>query len=154
MRPVLACSALFVTAQLAFAGPLSAQTLTYDDEGPARLTVCNHGDRSVSIALGSIDVNPDAPGLTVAGWTNVKAGTCDAVYDARQTASVPPRAYLAFAYFDAGRFVPAQVTSIPDIGEWSYNTTAMIVHFPAGHGRNLNVAGVGITSMLRRGPVR
>lgn len=141
MRPVLVRSALFVTAHLAFAGTLSAQTLTGDDEGPARLTVCNNGNRSVSMTLAAIDVNPDEPGLTVAGWTNVKAGACGDVYDFPHSGSVPPRAYVAFAYFDEqGHFVPAQVTSIPDIGEWSYNTTAMIVHFPAGHGQALTRA--------------
>jgi hypothetical protein len=146
MRPVLAPSAIFVPAQLAFAGMLAAQaepyrTPTYEDEGPARLTVCNHGDRSVSVALGSIDVNPDDPGLTISGWTNVKAAACGAVYDFRHTASVPVRAYLAFAYFDAqGHFVPARVAAIPAIGEWLYNTTAMIVHFPAGHGPALTRA--------------
>lgn len=58
---LLVRSALFVTAHLAFVGTVSAQSLTYEDEGPATLTVCNHGTRSVSVALGSIDVNPDQP---------------------------------------------------------------------------------------------
>lgn len=142
MRPVLVRSALLVAAHLvSFGGSLSAQSLTYEDEGPATLTVCNHGNRVVSVALGTIDLNPDKPGLTVSGWTRVMAGACTAVYDFEHPGSVPPRAYLAFAYFDEqGHFVPAQVTSIPDIGEWSYSTTAMILHFPAGRGQALTRA--------------
>ncbi len=141
MRAVLVRSALFVTANLAVVGALAAQSLTYEDEGPATLTVCNHGNRTVSIALGTIDLNPNQPGLTVSGWTRVTAGACSAVYDFEHPGSVPPRAYMAFAYFDGqGRFVPAELTSIPDIGEWSYSTTAMILHFPAGHGQALTRA--------------
>jgi hypothetical protein len=144
MRPVLVPSTILVAGQLALAGALPAQaepfrTPTYEDEGPASLTLCNHGDRSVSVALGSIDVNDD-PSLTVSGWTNVKAGACGAVYRHRRMATVPIRSYLAFAYFDAGRFVPAQVAAIPDIGEWSYQTLPMLVDFPKGHGPALTRA--------------
>lgn len=146
MHQVSVSAALVLAAQVVLGITLQAQvepyrTPTYEDEGPARLTVCNHGNRSVSIAVGLVDMDPDRPGLTVRGWDNVKGGACSALYDATSTARVPPSVYLAFAYFDPqGRFVPAEVADTPDIGEWVYHSTPMTLQYPAGHGPALSSA--------------
>ena len=64
MRPFLACFAIPGVVQLVTAGALAGQdpwrTLHEYDQGPAKLTLCNHGDRAVSVALGTIDVDPSA----------------------------------------------------------------------------------------------
>ena len=145
MRPFLAYFAILSVVQLITTGALAGQdpwnTPHDDDEGPAKLTLCNHGDRSVSVALGTIDVDPFRHSLTISGWTNVKRGTCDAIYLSEHNVSVPLQSYLAFAYFnDQGQFTPAQVTSTPDIGEWSYYGTPMLVRNPRGHGPALTRA--------------
>lgn len=146
MHQVSVSAALVLAAQVVLGTALHAQsepyrTPTYEDQGPARLTVCNRGDRNLTVALGVVDLDPDAPGLTVSAWTNVNAGTCGAVYDATSTAFVPPSAYLAFAYVDQqGRFTPASPAAPPDIGEWAYNTTPMTLRYPTGHGPALTRA--------------
>ena len=144
MRPFLAYFAILSVVQLVTAGALAGQdpwsTPHEDDQGPAKLTLCNHGDRSVSVALGTIDVDAFRHSLTISGWTNVKAGTCDVIYLSEHNLSVPLQSYLAFAYFNQGQFTPAQVTSTPDIGEFSYYETAMLVRYPHGHGPALTTA--------------
>ena len=50
-----------------------------EDEGPASLTVCNHGTRALAVAYGTNDLNLAAPKLEVFGWQNVKPGACAAV---------------------------------------------------------------------------
>ena len=118
--------------------------------GPAKLTLCNHGDRSVSVALGTIDVDPFRHSLTISGWTNVKGGTCGVSYLSEHNSSVPLQTYLAFAYFNnQGQFTPAQVTSTPDIGEWSYYSTPMLVRNPRGHGPDLHPVAVPEMMLVR-----
>ena len=145
MRPFLAHFAILSVVQLVTAGALAGQnpwsTQHEYDQGPAKLTLCNHGERTVSVAFGFIDLGAFRHSLTISAWTNVKGGRCDVIYVSEHNLSVPPQSYVAFAYFDQqGQFTAAQVTSTPDIGEWSYYSTLMHVQYPRGHGPALTRA--------------
>ena len=157
MRQFLAYLVILSVIKLVTAGALAGQdpwsTPHEDDEGPAKLTLCNHGDRTVSVALGTIDVDPFRHSLTISGWTNVNAGTCDNIYISEHNLSVPLQSYLAFAYFNGqGQFTAAQVTSTPDIGEWSYYATPMLVRYPRGHGPALTRASRRLC--VNKGPLK
>ncbi len=156
MRPVLVSIALLSVVYLGLAGALAGQdpwgTPHDDDLGPARLTLCNHGERNVSVALGTIDLAAFGHSLTISGWTNVKRGTCGAIYMFEKNLSVPVQAYLAFAYFnERGEFTPAQVTSTPDIGEWRYYQLGMLLRNSPGHGPALTPASRRMC--VNRGPL-
>ena len=110
-----------------------------EDQGPASLTVCNHGTRAVSVAFGANDMDLVAPTLQVGAWQNVKPGACAAVYDFQRTAYIPLPAHLAFAYIGLqGQIIPARVATIPDIGAWTHLSTYMAVRFPEGSGPALS----------------
>ena len=145
MRPFLAYFAILSVVQLVTAGALAGQdpwsTPHEDDQGPAKLTLCNHGDRSVSVALGTIDVDalsaqPDDLGMDEREGRDVRRHLLIRA-QLECPAAIVPRVRLLQ---DQGQFTPAQVTSTPDIGEWSYYATPMLVRYPRGHGPALTRA--------------
>jgi len=134
MRRTAGPLALLLTACLSLSVVRSASAQE-EDQGPATLTVCNKGNRAVNVALGAHDFNPIAPTLQVVAWQTVKPGACSDVYAFQRTAYIPFPAYLAFAFLGPqGQMVPARVATIPDIGAWTYRSTAMAFRFPAGSG--------------------
>lgn len=123
---------LLLTASFCGAGTLSAQD---EDDGPARLTLCNKGNRAVSVAIASNDNDfLTGPTLTVSAWGVFKPGQCGILYDWQYQTLVPRPAFLAFAYFSGATFAPARAATIPDIGQWTYHSVSMTLRYPAGHG--------------------
>ena len=132
MRRPVGPIALLLIACLCAVSTASAQE---EDEGPATLTICNNGNRAVNVALGAHDFDPIAPTLQVVAWQTVKPGACSDVYDFQRTVFIPLPAYLAFAFLGPqGQMVPARVATIPDIGAWTYRSTAMALRYPSGTG--------------------
>ena len=59
-----------------------------EDQGPATLTVCNKGTRTVNVAVAAHDMDLTAPTLRVVAWRSVTAGACMDVYDFQRTSYV------------------------------------------------------------------
>jgi len=117
---------------LSTAPPAAAQE---EDQGPASLTLCNKGTRTVNVAFGLHDMVLVAPSLRVVAWQTVKAAECKDVYESGSINYVPLPAYLAFAFMGPqGQVTPARVASIPDIGAWEHRSAYMSARFPSGQG--------------------
>jgi hypothetical protein len=131
-------TALLLLATTVFAVPAFAQE---QDTGPAFLKVCNKGNRAVSIATAEWDMDLTSYNLGVSGWVRIAPGECGFPYDYEGASMMPGPAYLAFALFDnIGAFVPARVTSVPDIGGWSHSSVYAAFRFPEGKGPALTAA--------------
>ncbi len=137
MRRAVTPLVLLVATLLSLSTPLPAAAQE-EDQGPASLTLCNKGTRTVNVALGMHDMDLTAPSLQVVAWQVVKAGECKDVYDSTSINFVPLPAYLAFAFIGPqGQVTPARVASIPDIGAWEHRSFYMSTRFPSGHGPGL-----------------
>jgi hypothetical protein len=112
-----------------------------EDAGTAFLRVCNKGTRTVSTVQGVQDLDLMTDTLTVVGWVQIAPGECQNVYEHNRSATMPDPADLGFALFEPdGRFVPAVLTTVPDIGAWRQRSVYAQMRFSAQSGPALTRA--------------